>query len=104
LKKKWGVSSFSKLQTCIQYIKNNNKNRKYIKIEIKKLKVSKTWTKVTEGHGHPLVLINYLSIVIILNILKSKLFCNIIFQFQKMFNFFIKNTLNYHLNIRMNVR
>jgi hypothetical protein len=59
------VSSFSKLQTCIQikiYIKvkkkyfifiiqNNNKNRKYIK----KLKVSKTWTKVAEGHGHPLV-------------------------------------------------
>jgi len=36
------VSSFSKLQTCIQYIKNNNKNRKYIKIKIKKLKVSKT--------------------------------------------------------------
>jgi hypothetical protein len=50
------VSSFSKLQTCIQikiYIKmkkkhfifiiqNNNKNRKHIKIKkIKKLKVSK---------------------------------------------------------------
>jgi len=26
-----------------------------MKIKIKKLKVSKTWTKVTEGHGHPLV-------------------------------------------------
>ncbi len=35
---------------------NNNKNRKYIKIKIKKLKVSKTWTKVTKGHGHPLVM------------------------------------------------
>jgi len=46
LEKKWGVSSFSKLQTCIQrnkntkvkkkhfifIIQNNNKNRKHIKI------------------------------------------------------------------------
>jgi len=50
------VFSFSKLQTCIQI-------NKYIYITIikientlkKKLKVSKTWTKVAEGHGHPLV-------------------------------------------------
>jgi hypothetical protein len=47
LEKEWGLSSFSKLQTCIQikkYIKmkkkhfifiiqNNNKNRKHIKIK-----------------------------------------------------------------------
>jgi len=48
--KEWGVSSFSKLQTCIQInkntkvkkkhfifiIQNNNKNRKHIKIKNKK--------------------------------------------------------------------
>jgi hypothetical protein len=69
------VSSFSKLQTCIQikiYIKvkkkhfifiinNNNKNRKHIKIKINK-KVKSFYKKlkpgdftVAEGHGHPLV-------------------------------------------------
>ncbi len=77
--------SFSKFQTCIQikniykseketpyfYYKNNNKNRKHIKIKkikkfLKKLKHEPSFKKlgnftVAEGHGHPLVQIDTLT-------------------------------------------